>query len=310
MSADLCHIRRLVGNVSAAQLRHVDWALSRDLGVFTPVSGPCLYAISPAHTHPAYSFVLSFDGATLVKVGDRLLSAPPGSLSAMPPNFPHQEIPGDGPSRYAAIMMAPRLFRSVVADYAKTNLPVLRGQWWPGSPELVRAVREFVAEHEAALPGRSRVLDAMALRLAHLIVRCLRGMVTQARFAAHRMDINDAVEFFHRNISRPVSVPELARAAHLSVSHFSRLFEQDLGLRPKPYMVKARLAHAKRLLLLGEDNITQVALASGFAGSAHFTSAFRRAFATTPSAYRQLMSESRFSQNKSGFAQAVRRGRD
>jgi AraC-like DNA-binding protein len=291
MQDELAHIRRLVGRITREQMRHVDWALARHLGVFTPVSGPCFYAISPAHTHPTYSFVLSFDGATLVRVDDRLLSSPPGSLSAMAPGLPHQEVPGDGPSRYAAIMIAPRYFRAVLAEYPNCVLPPLRGQSWPGNADLVRAVKEFVAEHEAALPGRAPVLEALALRLTHQIVRCLLGITAQAPVAAHRMDMNDAVELFHKNIGRAVAVSELARAAHLSVSHFSRLFEQDLGLRPKPYMLKARLSYAKRLLLQDEHNITEVALACGFASSAHFTSAFRRAFGTTPSAYRQLISE-------------------
>jgi AraC-like DNA-binding protein len=292
MKADeLTHVRRLVGHITREQLQHVDWSLSRHLGIFTPVSGPCLYAISPEHTHPTYSFVLSFDGATMVRVTNGLLSYPPGSLSGMSPGFAHQEVPGDGPSRYAAIMVTSRFFKSVVAAYPLARTPILRGQSWPASPELVRAVKEFVAEHEAQSPGRTEMLEALALKLTHHIVRCIFGMVAQARSAAHRMDISDAVEHFHRNISRPVPVAELARAAHLSVSHFSRLFEADLGLRPKPYMLKARLSHAKRLLLLGDCNITEAALASGFATSAHFAGAFRRAFGTTPSGYRRLLSE-------------------
>jgi AraC-like DNA-binding protein len=289
--SELSQIRRLVGNITREQMRHVDWALSRDVGVFTPVSGPCYYAVSPAHTHPTYSFVLSFDGAVLVRLGDRVLSAPPGSLSAMPPGLPHQELRGDEPSRYAAIMVVPRFFRSVVAEYPRATLPPLRGQSWPAGPELVRALKDFMVEHEAGLPGHTRVLDALALRLTHQIVRCLLGLLAPARTSAHRMNINDAVEYFHRHISGPVAVADLARAARLSVSHFSRLFEADLGLRPKPYMLRARLSYAKRLLLQGESNITEAALAAGFANSAHFAASFRRAYGTTPSAYQRLLSE-------------------
>lgn len=292
MPDELDHIRRLVGNITREQMRHVDWALTRHLGVFTPISGPCFYAISPAHTHPAYAFVLSFDGATLVRVADALLCPPPGFLSAMAPGIPHQEVPGDGPPRYAAVLIEPRYFRAVLADYPERGgLPPLRGQSWPGNPELVRAVKDLLAEHEVALPGRTRVLEALALRLTHQIARCLLGVVAPSPSAAHRMNVSAAVEFFHKNIGRAVAVSELAHAAHLSVSHFSRLFEQDLGLRPKPYMLKARLSYAKRLLLQGEGNITEVALACGFGSSAHFTGAFRRAFGTTPSAYRKLICE-------------------
>ena len=51
-------IRRLVGPITREQLRYVDWALASDLGVFVPVAGPCGYATTPEHAHPAWSFVV------------------------------------------------------------------------------------------------------------------------------------------------------------------------------------------------------------------------------------------------------------
>ena len=51
-------VRKLVGSIRAEQLRSVDWALGRDVGVFIPMAGPCGYAITHGQPHPARSFIL------------------------------------------------------------------------------------------------------------------------------------------------------------------------------------------------------------------------------------------------------------
>ena len=286
MDSQLQAVRRLVGDITPRQYRHVDVSLARHLGVFTPISGPCEYAISPAHTHPAYSFVLSFDGTTRMRLDGHVVSARPGELSGVGPGIPHQELPGAGPPRYAAIMIAPRFLLAQRRAYPGTGMPDLRGQTWPASPELCRTVKDLMIECEARLPGREALLEAHALKITHQILRLVLGITTATGRVAMRMDINRAVEFLHSHLAQPLAVTELARAAGLSVSHFSREFRRELGMGPKQYALKARLAHARRLLLGGEGNIGEVAQASGFASLAHFSTAFRAAFGTSPSAFR------------------------
>jgi AraC family transcriptional regulator len=227
------------------------------------------------HTHPAYSFVLSFDGTTRIRLDGRVLSARPGELSGVGPGIPHQELPGDGPPRYAAIMIEPRFLLAQRRAYPGTSLPDLRGRTWPASPELCRTVKDLMIECDVRLPGREALLEAHALKVTHQILRLVLGVTTATGRVAMRMDINRAVEFLHSHLAQPLAVTELARAAGLSVSHFSREFRRELGMGPKQYALKARLAHARRLLLGGEGNIGEVAQASGFASLAHFSTAFR-----------------------------------
>jgi AraC family transcriptional regulator len=279
-------VRRLVGDITPTQYRHVDVALARHLGVFTPISGPCEYATSPAHTHPAYSFVLSFDGTTRMLLDGRILSARPGEISAVGPRIPHQELPGDGPPRYAAIMIAPHFLLAQLRAYPGLGLPDLRGQTWPASPELCRSAKDFMIECEARLPGREVLLEAHALKLTHQILRLIMGVTAASGRVAVRMDINRAVEFLHSHLCEPLPVTDLAHAAGLSVSHFSREFRREMGMGPKQYLLQARLSHARRLLLAGPTQVTEIAHASGFASLAHFSGAFHAAYGISPSRFR------------------------
>jgi AraC-like DNA-binding protein len=291
MDPDLEQVRRLVGDITATQLRHVDYALSTHVGVFTPIAGPCYYALSPEHTHPAYSFVVAFDGGTRVRFGNREVICPAGQVCAMGPRVPHQEIPGDEPPRYVAVMIAERFLKAQLRAYPGARFQPFAGEYWPSTPELVRVLKEFLIEHDAGMPGRAPLLEAHALRITHLILRIVLGIAGSSDRIARRMNINNAVEYVHAHIDDPISVGQMARAAAFSVSHFTREFRKEMGKSPKQYLLRARLGQAKRLLLRGEANITEVALRTGFSNAGHFSSAFRRAFGITPSAFRGHLTE-------------------
>ena len=53
-----------------------------------------------------------------------------------------------------------------------------------------------------------------------------------------------------------LSRKEMARAAGLSVSHFSKIFALCIGASPHQYLVRCRLRHAKKLLLTREESLS------------------------------------------------------
>jgi AraC family transcriptional regulator len=101
--------------------------------------------------------------------------------------------------------------------------------------------------------------------------------------------IRRAVALMEANFDAKLSRKEMARAAGLSVSHFSKLFTQCIGLSPHQYLVRCRLRHAEKLLLKLEQSlsIVDVAAEAGFADQAHFSRHFRRAYGVSPLAFRR-----------------------
>jgi AraC family transcriptional regulator len=101
--------------------------------------------------------------------------------------------------------------------------------------------------------------------------------------------IRRAVALMETNFAAKLSREEMARAAGLSVSHFSKLFTQCIGLSPHQYLVRCRLHHAKKLLLTPKESlsIVDVAAEAGFADQAHFSRHFRRAYGMSPLAFRR-----------------------
>jgi transcriptional regulator GlxA family with amidase domain len=88
-------------------------------------------------------------------------------------------------------------------------------------------------------------------------------------------------------LEQALTVAQLARHAHTSPRTFARRFRAETGTTPLRWLHTQRIEHARRLLEQGEEPIELVAQRCGFGSAAVLRQHFRRATATTPSAYRR-----------------------
>lgn len=80
-----------------------------------------------------------------------------------------------------------------------------------------------------------------------------------------------------------LSLSELAGAVGLTPSYLIRSSARATGLTPHGHVLRARLAHARRLLLDGLP-AAEAAIAAGFCDQAHLIRHFRRHYGVTPGA--------------------------
>lgn len=85
-----------------------------------------------------------------------------------------------------------------------------------------------------------------------------------------------------------ISSAEMAAAARLSPSHFSRAFRISFGDAPKAYVNRRRIARSKTMMLEGGESLAAIALACGLSDQAHFCRMFRRFEGVSPSVWRRL----------------------
>ena len=84
----------------------------------------------------------------------------------------------------------------------------------------------------------------------------------------------------------PLNVPELARAAFMSPSHFSRRFRAVYGETPYSYLMTRRIERAKALLRRGDRSVTEVCVAVGCTSLGSFSARFTQLVGVSPSVYR------------------------
>jgi AraC-like DNA-binding protein len=83
-----------------------------------------------------------------------------------------------------------------------------------------------------------------------------------------------------------VDAEALARSAHCSSVHLSRLFKQDLGLGPQEYARLLRLDRSARQLRLTALSLKEIALGNGFYDAKHFVRQFSKVYGLAPNAFR------------------------
>lgn len=103
-----------------------------------------------------------------------------------------------------------------------------------------------------------------------------------------RPEIERALRFIAEHLERPISVAEVARAAHLSEFHLHRVFHAALGESIGRFITRRRLESAALRLAYEPDvSITEIALDSGYSSSSNFSKAFAGYFGCSPTRVRE-----------------------
>jgi transcriptional regulator GlxA family with amidase domain len=83
-------------------------------------------------------------------------------------------------------------------------------------------------------------------------------------------------------MSRPWTLPAMARIAGLSASRFTVLYRRCFGTSPLQDLIAARLGRARWLLATTRLEVGEVARQTGFHDPFHFSRLFRRRTGVSP----------------------------
>ena len=90
-----------------------------------------------------------------------------------------------------------------------------------------------------------------------------------------------AIQMMELNIEEPLKPSDIALSLGISLRQLERLFQRFFNLSPKNYYMKTRLQKARQLLQT-EMNVLQIAMATGFTSSSHFSKCYKLEFDITP----------------------------
>ena len=287
MKNELTRIRRLVGEITKEQLRYIDCFVADEIALFMPVGGPCFYALTPEHTHPGYLFVLNFNEQVVVRLDGRKIAGKPGKVFALSPNIPHQELPSDLPPRYICVLISKRFFEKHFRLYSRKKPEVFRGAFLDPGEGFPLLLKRFMIEADNRIAGADAVLDALSVEICHALIRTIiKAPVARGRIA-DRVEVNRVIEYLHAYLDNKITIDVMASVAHLSASHFARVFKEETGKAPMEYVQDLRLERAKKLLLAGDKSMTDIALDCGFGSPSYLSACFQKQYKMTPKDYRK-----------------------
>ena len=114
---------------------------------------------------------------------------------------------------------------------------------------------------------------------------------TTGYFAEHNTnhpdeEILQAQLWLHNNMTKTLTVAQIARRFGMSGRNFSRRFKAATGKTPVHYLQELRLNGARELLQSSNLSITEIAHKVGFRDARHFSYLFKRTLSVSPRAYR------------------------
>jgi AraC-like DNA-binding protein len=96
-----------------------------------------------------------------------------------------------------------------------------------------------------------------------------------------------AILFMQQNLTKSITLNNIAQSAHLSIPFFSRKFKQETGYAPIEYFNYLRIQKACQLLHFSELRISEVATEIGIDDPFYFSRLFKQQMGVSPAKYRK-----------------------
>ncbi len=120
-------------------------------------------------------------------------------------------------------------------------------------------------------------------------IRLVIMLIAKARFenAGESDPLSRVIVYMQSNMSKPITVEELAESIYVSKSYLSRYFKQKTGMSLIEYLRLIRINAAKRLLVSTDNSIEEISSVIGYNSSKYFCRAFKTCTNMSPSEYRK-----------------------
>jgi len=253
--------------------------------------------------HSGHFFYFGLRGRLILRVENSNLSVAPGKLAFIPAGQRYSmQVPAAEPCAYHILRLKHRAFGlAAEADSEAWEILMALTRYvrkrpgllstGGGSPASVRRLLERMAKETAEQgPGSRPQLKALVLELLVLLGR-QRWLLREWKDFSHNapafLKVKRALLYVDDHYAEPLAVPDLARVAGLSRSHFHAVFKQYAGMTVNAYLNRFRIGRACHLLRQTDDTVLSICYACGFGSPSRFWVAFRREMGRSPAVFRK-----------------------
>jgi AraC-like DNA-binding protein len=236
------------------------------------------------HTHDAYTIAVTERGTATFTCRGAGHLVPPGSLTLINPDEPHDGRSATG-QKYAhrTMYIEPSALGRWV-DYDSVGLPSTRLPLFrsPSVEEPSLAV-EYLRLHRALETESLGALETESRMLALLtsLVGCHADGRIIASDTRHTPLVRSIRQYLEAHFHEDPSLSDLSELTGVGRFALLRQFRREVGLPPHGYLTQVRLREARRQLLAGSSPAL-VAAEVGFVDQSHLIKRFRSAFGMTP----------------------------
>lgn len=146
--------------------------------------------------------------------------------------------------------------------------------------------------HEEVMEKKKGYEIAVSMHIKHLLLTLLRNDDQQLLSAHEYVDadlLRPVIAYIEKNLTEKIDMNEVSKLAGMSYVYFSKYFKKKMGLSFTEFVNRKRIAKAKRMLVMGNMNITDIAVEAGLENMAHFYELFKRFNGCTPKQFKENM---------------------
>ncbi|MHC4692282.1 MAG: helix-turn-helix domain-containing protein [Planctomycetota bacterium] len=111
-------------------------------------------------------------------------------------------------------------------------------------------------------------------------------LVYSSQDAKKVTQIRPAINYIDANYDKPISLADIARISHLSVSRLAHIFKEQMGITIIDYLTSVRIERAKQLLLATGQSCTEICFQVGYNNQSYFSRTFKELVGMTPRQFR------------------------
>lgn len=239
------------------------------------------------------------------------------SIMIVPPRLPHTTNSVEGTKGYWEWMYIdlektvcevyeydPMLQRTILKRLHRTGY-LLPGDENPALSMLVLGIMEEARHkkpyYKESIRGYLYAFMAELLRLSDDEERIRKG---RSRDAV----LTGALDYVAAHYAKEIKINDLAEACSMSESHFRRVFEEGMNMKPLDYVNLVRVQNACELLKKTDKSMEEVGAESGFASISAFNRNFRKLLDISP--YQWKKSEENYEGKLLNYKISAQRGWD
>lgn len=156
-------------------------------------------------------------------------------------------------------------------------------------PQIEYIAFALKSELDAGCPSGKVYGDGLAVAVAARLLGRYSAHVTTSHTCNALMSgytLRRVTNYIEDNLTKDLTLAEIADVAHMSPHYFSRAFRNSTGIPPHRYVIDRRIEKAKTLLSDNYLPLVEVGLSVGFQNQSHFTTLFHKRTGVTPKVYR------------------------
>ena len=112
-------------------------------------------------------------------------------------------------------------------------------------------------------------------------------MESVAQESKESVYVRNAINYIRNNYAKGITVSDIAEQVCINRSYLYKLFEENLQMSPKEFLIQFRISRSKELLTVTELSIEGVAASCGYQDALVFSKAFKKIIGMSPSVYRK-----------------------